>query len=159
MAIDGPGRGLLVETVDELDSTNSELLRRDPLLPPDSGAEAIWLVARRQTAGRGRRQRAWVSREGTSLTASFAREVEGPARLGGLQIREDLLLLREVDQHRVAARGFGRRRLCRGGGGEGGDQERGGQDGGDPAQHAGPFCEARTTPRSSDLGILPLPDP
>lgn len=86
MAIDGPGSRLLVETVAEIDSTNSELLRRDPLLPPGSGAAAIWLVARRQTAGRGRRQRAWVSGEGTSLTASFAREVEGPARLGGLSL-------------------------------------------------------------------------
>jgi BirA family biotin operon repressor/biotin-[acetyl-CoA-carboxylase] ligase len=77
---------LLVEIVDEVDSTNSELLRREPLLPPRSAADAIWLVARRQTAGRGRRQRAWISREGDSLTASFAREIEGPARLGGLSL-------------------------------------------------------------------------
>ncbi|NLD53589.1 MAG: biotin--[acetyl-CoA-carboxylase] ligase [Burkholderiaceae bacterium] len=86
MAIDGPGSRLLVETVAEIDSTNSELLRREPLLPAGSRAEAIWLVARRQTAGRGRRQRAWVSREGDSLTASFAREVASPARLGGLSL-------------------------------------------------------------------------
>ena len=86
MATEGTGSRLLVETVDEVDSTNSELLRRNPLLPPGSRAAAVWLVARRQTAGRGRRQRAWVSREGASLTASFAREVESPVRLGGLPL-------------------------------------------------------------------------
>src|SRR5688500_15882202 len=43
---------LLVEAVDVVDSTNSELLRREPLLPSGSPAEAIWLVANRQTAGR-----------------------------------------------------------------------------------------------------------
>jgi BirA family biotin operon repressor/biotin-[acetyl-CoA-carboxylase] ligase len=102
MATEDPGRRLLVETVDEVDSTNSELLRRDPLLPPGSPAAAIWLVARRQTAGRGRRQRAWVSREGASLTASFAREVEGAARLGGLSLVAGLAVAQALDAAGIA---------------------------------------------------------
>ncbi|MBA3479394.1 MAG: biotin--[acetyl-CoA-carboxylase] ligase [Lautropia sp.] len=66
---------LLIEHVEEVDSTNSELLRREPLIPAGSGAEALWLVARHQTGGRGRRQRPWQSTAGASLTGSFARDV------------------------------------------------------------------------------------
>lgn len=84
---------MLVEVVDEVDSTNSELLRRDPLLPTDGEAHAVWLVARRQSAGRGRRQRTWVSREGASLTASFAREVANPARIAGLPLAAGLAVV------------------------------------------------------------------
>ena len=81
-----PTPRLLIESVAEVDSTNSELLRREPLLPPSSGADAIWLVAARQTAGRGRRQRNWISSVDGSLTASFAREVERPANIGALSL-------------------------------------------------------------------------
>ncbi len=79
-------RRLLVESVAAIDSTNSELLRREPLLPTGSAAEAIWLVAARQTAGRGRRQRHWISSADASLTASFAREVERPSHIGALSL-------------------------------------------------------------------------
>ena len=77
----GSGR-LLVEHIACIDSTNSELLRRDPLIPPGSAAAALWLVAARQTGGRGRRQRHWLSSADASLTASFAREVDKPGHLG-----------------------------------------------------------------------------
>jgi len=55
-----------VETVDEIDSTNAELLRRAAAGAP----EGLVLVARRQTAGRGRRDRAWEAPAGTSLLVS-----------------------------------------------------------------------------------------
>ncbi|WP_332814832.1 biotin--[acetyl-CoA-carboxylase] ligase [Ramlibacter sp.] len=59
--------GLAVESLAEIDSTNTELMRRaragrlDPVL----------LVAQRQTAGRGRLGRQWLGEPGASLTFSL----------------------------------------------------------------------------------------
>jgi BirA family biotin operon repressor/biotin-[acetyl-CoA-carboxylase] ligase len=55
-----------LEMVDEIDSTNAELLRRAA-----AGAPAgLVLVARHQTAGRGRRDRTWEAPPGSSLLVS-----------------------------------------------------------------------------------------
>ena len=65
-----------------LDSTNSELLRRDA--PPRGCAV---LLAERQTGGRGRRGRAWASPLAAHVYLSAARRFEGGlARLGGLSL-------------------------------------------------------------------------
>lgn len=65
-----------------LDSTNSELLRRDV---PQHGCAA--LLAERQTRGRGRRGRAWTSPLAAHVYLSVARRFEGGlARLGGLSL-------------------------------------------------------------------------
>lgn len=65
-----------------LDSTNSELLRRDA--PPHGCAV---LLAERQTGGRGRRGRAWASPLAAHVYLSLARRFEGGlARLGGLSL-------------------------------------------------------------------------
>jgi len=65
-----------------LDSTNSELLRRPA---PARGVEA--LVAERQTGGRGRRGRAWVSPLAANLMLSLSRQFAGGlARLPGLSL-------------------------------------------------------------------------
>ena len=65
-----------------LDSTNSELLRRDA---PMHGCAA--LLAERQTGGRGRRGRAWTSPLAAHVYLSVARRFEGGlARLGGLSL-------------------------------------------------------------------------
>lgn len=65
-----------------LDSTNSELLRRDT---PVEGAAV--LLAERQTGGRGRRGRAWSSPLAANLYLSIARHYAGGlARLGGLSL-------------------------------------------------------------------------
>ena len=65
-----------------LDSTNSELLRRDT---PAQGATV--LLAERQTGGRGRRGRAWTSPLAAHLYVSVARQFSGGlARLGGLSL-------------------------------------------------------------------------
>lgn len=77
-------RRLQIEHVDQVDSTNSELLRRDPLVRADCAA--VWLVARRQTAGRGRRQRTWSSAPDTSLTASLGCEVLSARNVGLLPL-------------------------------------------------------------------------
>lgn len=63
--------GIEVEPVDSLDSTNSELMRR----AHGGVVRPKLLVARNQTAGRGRMGRQWTSaptdQEGDSLTFSF----------------------------------------------------------------------------------------
>jgi len=65
-----------------LDSTNSELLRRDT---PMHGC--MVLLAERQTGGRGRRGRAWTSPLTAHVYLSVARRFEGGlARLGGLSL-------------------------------------------------------------------------
>ncbi|HEY5970650.1 MAG TPA: bifunctional biotin--[acetyl-CoA-carboxylase] ligase/biotin operon repressor BirA [Pseudoxanthomonas sp.] len=65
-----------------LDSTNSELLRRDT---PDHGAAV--LLAERQSGGRGRRGRTWASPLAAHLYLSVARQFSGGlARLGGLSL-------------------------------------------------------------------------
>ena len=73
--------GFTVEVLPEIDSSNSELMRRcragqsDPTL----------LVAERQTAGRGRLGRQWHSPPGSSLTFSLGL-VLNPADWGGLSL-------------------------------------------------------------------------
>lgn len=65
-----------------VDSTNSELLRRDT---PAAGCAV--LLAERQTGGRGRRGRSWTSPLGAHIYLSLARRFGGGlARLGGLSL-------------------------------------------------------------------------
>ncbi len=65
-----------------LDSTNSELLRRE--LPAQGCAV---LLAERQTGGRGRRGRSWTSPLSAHVYLSIGRHFEGGlARLGGLSL-------------------------------------------------------------------------
>lgn len=65
-----------------LDSTNSELLRR-----PSPPAGSAVLLAERQTGGRGRRGRAWLSPLAANLTFSLSRQFAGGlARLPGLSL-------------------------------------------------------------------------
>lgn len=65
-----------------LDSTNSELLRRET---PAHGVAA--LIAERQTGGRGRRGKTWASPLAAHLYLSLSRQFSGGlARLGGLSL-------------------------------------------------------------------------
>ena len=65
-----------------LDSTNSELLRRET---PEQGCAV--LLAERQTGGRGRRGRSWASPLAAHVYLSLARRFDGGlARLGGLSL-------------------------------------------------------------------------
>lgn len=56
--------GYAVAVFDEIDSTNEEARRR--AVVGERGP--LWIAARRQTAGRGRRGREWVSPEGNLMT-------------------------------------------------------------------------------------------
>jgi BirA family biotin operon repressor/biotin-[acetyl-CoA-carboxylase] ligase len=62
---------------DSLDSTNSEALRQAKL----GAAEGLTIVATRQTAGRGRHGRVWVSDENAGLFASIVLRPRVEARL------------------------------------------------------------------------------
>ena len=76
-----------VEVLPEIDSTNSELMRRArraPLAPQ-------LLVAEHQSAGRGRLGRAWHSRAGQALTFSLGLPM-APASWSGLSLVVGLVL-------------------------------------------------------------------
>jgi len=81
-----------VEVLPEIDSTNTELMRRarDGLLEP------VLLVAERQTAGRGRLGRGWHSRPGQSLTFSLGLPM-APASWSGLSLVAGISLAEQLD--------------------------------------------------------------
>lgn len=80
----GPVAGRFdVDSVEQCDSTNSELLRRAAQGAPSGSL----LVADQQSAGRGRRGRDWHSTPEESLTFSLLWRFDGPAsRLSGLSL-------------------------------------------------------------------------
>ena len=73
--------GLTAELLPEIDSTNSELMRR----ARGGQLDAVVLVAEQQTAGRGRLGRTWHSEPGASLTFSVGRVLE-PQSWWGLSL-------------------------------------------------------------------------
>jgi len=80
-----------VEVLPEIDSSNSELMRRARA----GQHEATLLVAERQTAGRGRMGRVWQSQPGDSLTFSISlpmapRDWSGLSLAVGLRLAESL---------------------------------------------------------------------
>ena len=73
--------GFTVEILPEIDSSNTELMRR----ARGGRTEPVLLVAERQTAGRGRLGRAWQSAPGGSLTFSLGLPL-APADWSGLSL-------------------------------------------------------------------------
>jgi BirA family biotin operon repressor/biotin-[acetyl-CoA-carboxylase] ligase len=103
-ALPAPLRGAVaaLEVAWSLDSTNSELLRRQT---PATGAAV--LLAERQTGGRGRRGRDWTSPLAANLYLSLARMFSGGlARLPGLS-----LVAGVASAEALQALGFGAVRL------------------------------------------------
>jgi BirA family biotin operon repressor/biotin-[acetyl-CoA-carboxylase] ligase len=91
-----------VEVHYEIDSTNSEWLRRAAGLP--AGAVCM---AETQRAGRGRMNRRWVSACGRSLCLSLLwRFGRGPDALGGLGLVVGLAVLRAVDDLGIEGAGL-----------------------------------------------------
>ena len=76
-----------VEVLPEIDSSNSELMRRARA----GQHEATLLVAERQTAGRGRMGRVWQSQPGDSLTFSIGLSI-APQDWSGLSLAVGLSL-------------------------------------------------------------------
>ncbi len=73
--------GVALEVVEDIDSTNSELMRR---ARAGKGAPVL-LAARHQSAGRGRLGRGWASDAGDSLTFSLGMPL-APADWAGLSL-------------------------------------------------------------------------
>ena len=86
------GPKLTVEIADAIDSTNSELLRRVPRV------HRHLLAAEWQTAGRGRRGRAWTAVVGGSLTFSLGwRFEQGAGYLSGLSLAVGVAIARALE--------------------------------------------------------------
>jgi BirA family biotin operon repressor/biotin-[acetyl-CoA-carboxylase] ligase len=86
-----------VEVLPEIDSSNTELMRRfrgSPGVPPRT--EPTLLVAEQQTAGRGRMGRNWQSRRGDSLTFSLGLPLQ-PADWSGLSLVVGISLAESLD--------------------------------------------------------------
>lgn len=95
--------GFTVEVLPQVDSTNSELMRRcraasvAALSNAASGRpEAILLVAEHQHAGRGRLGRQWQSQAGASLTFSLGLPLQ-PANWSGLSLAVGVSLAESLE--------------------------------------------------------------
>jgi len=73
---------------DEIDSTNEEAKR----LAAAGSPGPVWIVAERQTAGRGRRGRSWTSPTGNLMCTLLLRPGCGPAEAGQLSFVAGLAL-------------------------------------------------------------------
>lgn len=86
----------------ELDSTSSELQRRGV-----QAADFSILLAETQTAGRGRRGRAWLSPPGMNLHLSCLKRFEsGFAALSGLSLALGVIVLRALESVGVGGAGL-----------------------------------------------------
>lgn len=83
-----------VEVLPELDSSNSELMRRARA----GHLESTLLVVERQTAGRGRLGRVWQSQPGDSLTFSLSLSL-APRDWSGLSLAVGLSLAESLHPH------------------------------------------------------------
>jgi BirA family biotin operon repressor/biotin-[acetyl-CoA-carboxylase] ligase len=86
--------GCSVEVVAELGSTNTRLLER--ARHADADLSPCLLVAERQTAGRGRLGRAWMSAPGHSLTFSLGLPM-APVHWGGLSLAVGVALAEALE--------------------------------------------------------------
>ncbi|MEY3873249.1 MAG: hypothetical protein RLZZ296_2244 [Pseudomonadota bacterium] len=98
--------GFTVEVLPQVDSTNSELMRRcraaslaalpNSALGNPEPPEAILLVAEHQNAGRGRLGRQWQSQAGASLTFSLGLPLQ-PANWSGLSLAVGVSLAESLE--------------------------------------------------------------
>jgi len=99
----GGGPGWLAYVVPSLDSTNAEALR----LLSSSPALPFYVLAERQTSGRGRRGRSWVSPFGENIYYSLVLRIDGGMRqLEGMSLAVGLALLQVVRDYGVSSAGL-----------------------------------------------------
>lgn len=86
-----------IDILDECDSSNTQLMQR-----ADAGAPTgTVIVARRQTAGRGRRGRVWQSAPDSSLSFSLLWRFPETTNLSGLSLMVGLALVRALNHMNV----------------------------------------------------------
>lgn len=92
-----------VDVLFSVDSTNAEVMRR-----LDAGVGTPFgIIAERQTAGRGRRGRSWVSPFGANLYYTLGISVRGgPKELEGLSLVVGLAVVRAIQSLGIAAAGL-----------------------------------------------------
>ena len=90
--------GLAFEWADEIDSTNSELMRR---ARAGNLARAQLLAAGAQTAGRGRMGRVWDARPGHALLMSIAYPLADTCALNGLSLALGVAAAEALQPHAV----------------------------------------------------------
>lgn len=99
----GDGPGWLAYVVPSLDSTNAEALRLLSSLP----TLPFYVLAERQTSGRGRRGRSWVSPFGENIYYSLVLRIDGGMRqLEGMSLAVGLALLQVVRDCGVSSAGL-----------------------------------------------------
>jgi BirA family biotin operon repressor/biotin-[acetyl-CoA-carboxylase] ligase len=82
-----------VENFEEIDSTMLEARRR-----AERGELAsVWLIARRQTAGRGRRGRAWASLDGNLLATLLFKTTRPPAEIALLGFAAGIAIAETIE--------------------------------------------------------------
>lgn len=96
--------GFTVEVLPEVDSSNSELMRRFKKLPPLR--QPLLLLAEQQSAGRGRLGRSWQSQSGDSLTFSLGlplqpKDWSGLSLVVGVSVAESLASLSQGSGYRI----------------------------------------------------------
>lgn len=82
-----------IDLIEECDSTNSRLLAR----AETGAASGTVLVSHRQTAGRGRRGRTWLSQAGDSLTFSLLWRFPPQTKLDGLSLAVGVAIARALE--------------------------------------------------------------
>ena len=87
--------GFTVEVLRQIDSTNTELMRRFRAAGASAG-EPVMLVAEQQSAGRGRMGRSWQSSVGDSLTFSLGMALQ-PADWSGLSLAVGISLAEALE--------------------------------------------------------------
>ncbi|MGE0045795.1 MAG: biotin--[acetyl-CoA-carboxylase] ligase [Hyphomonadaceae bacterium] len=85
--------GAPFEIFDEIDSTVLEARRRADF--GDYGP--VWMIARRQTAGRGRRGRKWASPEGNLYATYLGRTTRAPAEIALLGFAAGVAIVETIE--------------------------------------------------------------
>lgn len=101
-ACGGLARRFDVDVLTECDSSNAQLMARAEAGAPSGTV----IVAERQTAGRGRRGRAWISAPGASLTFSLLWRFPPDTRLDGLSLAVGVALARALEKLGIAGIGL-----------------------------------------------------
>jgi BirA family transcriptional regulator, biotin operon repressor / biotin---[acetyl-CoA-carboxylase] ligase len=87
----------LIEIFEEIASTSDKLLQR--LAKGEALAEGKWVVADRQTAGRGRQGRSWFDGAGNFMGSTYVNKLPGDPPLSSLALAAGLAVVAAVTRY------------------------------------------------------------